>query len=191
MVLTLREEEAMIYNRSMIFVLTVLLCMAAAPAFAAEELFDTETASAHIEQGISFLKARNFDAAIAEFDESVSIYPEAEAYYYLGYAYYMKNRKGDGETRQKALINFDLAYELDPHFSPTRYRVPEPAPQVISEPSTTETPASPQLVTGPSITEEPNSPQPAEPDELQPDESPTDESQPDAPEAPTPEQPEP
>ncbi len=171
----------MAYNRSMIFVLTVLLCMAAAPAFASEELFDTATASIHIEQGISFLKAKDFDAAIAEFDESASIAPEAEAYYYLGYAYYMKNRKGDGETRQKALENFDLAYELDPNFSPTRYKVPEPAPQLATEPSTTEVP-----VEEPPLAAELVAPEPGEPDELLPPDKP----QINAPEAPTPEQPE-
>jgi tetratricopeptide (TPR) repeat protein len=148
MVETPREEEAMAYNRSLIYVLTAMLSMAAAPAFPAEEVFDTATASKHLEQGISHLKAKDFDAAITEFDESASISPEAEAYYYLGYAYYMKGRTGDGGSRQKALENFDAAYELDPDFSPTRLKPSEPAPQQTATPA----PNAPQAPTS----EQPN-----------------------------------
>ncbi len=132
------------YNRSLIFVLTAMLSMAAAPAFPADELFDTATASKHREQGISCLKEKNYDAAIRAFDKSAEIAPEAEAYYYLGYAYYMKSRKGDGEGRKKSLENFEKAYEIDPNFSPTRYKAAEPAAQLTSRLSTTAEPASPQ-----------------------------------------------
>lgn len=130
-------------TRSMVFVLTVMLCLAAASAFASEELFDTATASLHMEQGLSCLKAKDFDAAIHEFDESAAIAPEAEAFYYLGYAYYMKSRKVDGESRGLSLENFKKAYEIDPNFSPTRYQAPEPEPQLISGLSTTDVPATP------------------------------------------------
>jgi len=133
----------MAYNRSLIYVLTAMLSMAAAPAFPADEVFDTATASKHLEQGISYLKANDFDAAITEFDESASISPEAEAYYYLGYAYYMKSRKGDGDNRQKALENFDQAFELDPNFSPTRLKLLEPAPQQAATPPPAEEPRIP------------------------------------------------
>jgi len=91
----------------------IMVSMLAAPAFSADELFDTATASKHIERGISFLKAKDFDAAIKEFDESVTIAPEAEAYYYLGYAYYMKSRKTDGESRRMSRDSFEKAYEID------------------------------------------------------------------------------
>jgi tetratricopeptide (TPR) repeat protein len=144
MVETPREEEAMAYNRSLIYVLTAMLSMAAAPAFPAEEVFDTATASRHLEQGISHLKAKDFDAAITEFDESAAISPEAEAYYYLGYAYYMKSRKSDGEDRKKALENFDRAYEIDPNFSPTRFKPSEPAPQQTTTPARVAEPVAPQ-----------------------------------------------
>jgi tetratricopeptide (TPR) repeat protein len=137
----------MAYNRSLIYVLTAMLSMAAAPAFPAEEVFDTATASKHLEQGISHLKAKDFDAAITEFDESASISPEAEAYYYLGYAYYMKSRKSDGENRQKALENFDRAYEMDPNFSPTRFKPSEPAPQRTTSPAGASEPVAPQAPT--------------------------------------------
>jgi tetratricopeptide (TPR) repeat protein len=147
MVETPREEEAMAYNRSLIYVLTAMLSMAAAPAFPAEEVFDTATASRHLEQGISHLKAKDFDAAITEFDESASISPEAEAYYYLGYAYYMKSKKSDGENRQRALENFDRAYEIDPNFSPTRFKPSEPAPQQTTTPVPAPEPVAPQAPT--------------------------------------------
>jgi len=137
----------MAYNRILIFLFTAMLSMAAAPAFPADELFDTATASKHLEQGISHLKAKNFDAAITEFDESASISPEAESYYYLGYAYYMKSRNSDGENRQKALENFDRAYEIDPNFSPTRFKPSEPAPQQTTTPARAPEPAAPQAPT--------------------------------------------
>ena len=137
----------MAYNRSLIYVLTAMLSMAAAPAFPAEEVSDTATASRHLEQGISHLKAKDFDAAITEFDESASISPEAEAYYYLGYAYYMKSKKSDGENRQRALENFDRAYEIDPNFSPTRFKPSEPAPQQTTTPGPAPEPVAPQAPT--------------------------------------------
>lgn len=109
-------------------VATVLAIMLGATAFAEEELFDTAAATKRLDQGISFLKAKNYNAAVKEFEEAVEINPDAEAYYYLGYAYYLKGRKGDKESRTKALENFDNAYEIDPNFSPTRYKPTEPAP---------------------------------------------------------------
>jgi tetratricopeptide (TPR) repeat protein len=139
MVETLGEEDTMAHKRSLICVLTAMLCMAAVPAFASDEIFDTATASKHLEQGISHLKAKDFDAAIVEFEESASIAPEAEAFYYLGYAYYMKSRKTDGEDRQKSLENFNEAYEIDPNFSPTRFKPSEPPPpQAVAPPAAAE-----------------------------------------------------
>ena len=86
----------------------------------AEELFDTKAALQHIEQGIARLNAKDYDAAIAEFEESATISPEAESFYYLGYAYYLKGRKGDGENRNLSRESFEKAYEIDPNFTPTR-----------------------------------------------------------------------
>jgi tetratricopeptide (TPR) repeat protein len=131
------------YIRSLIFVLTVLVGMIAAPAYPADELFDSATASKHMDQGIAFLKAKNFDAAVNEFNAAAEIAPEAEAYYYLGYAYYMKSRKVDGDSRRMSRENFEQAYEIDPNFSPTRYKPAEPAPQQ-AEPSATAEPVTPQ-----------------------------------------------
>ena len=134
----------MTYTRSLFFVLIALLSLAAAPAYSADELFDTATASKHMEQGISCLKEKNFDAAIREFDALAAIAPDADAFYYLGYAYYMKSRKGDGEGRIKSLENFDKAFEIDPNFSPSRYKPPETTAQMTGAPSTTEAPVPPQ-----------------------------------------------
>jgi tetratricopeptide (TPR) repeat protein len=147
----------MAYNRSLIVFFTIMVSMVAAPAYPADELFDTATASKHIERGISFLKVKDFDAAIQEFDESATIAPEAEAYYYLGYAYYMKSRKVDGESRRMSLDNFEKAYEIDPNFSPTRYQPSEPAPQQTAAPSPASVPAAPQSAAKqPPTPEQPN-----------------------------------
>lgn len=137
----------MAYNRLSIFILIVMLSTAAAPAFPADELFDTATAAKLMEQGMSYLKAKDFDAAINEFEKSAAINPEAEAYYYLGYAYYLKSRKSDGEGREKSRENFEKAYEIDPNFSPARYKPTEPAPQQTVEPSPVAAPAAPQPAT--------------------------------------------
>jgi tetratricopeptide (TPR) repeat protein len=135
----------MAYNRSLIVAFMMMVSMVAAPAYPADELFDTAAASKHIERGISFLKAKDFDAAIKEFDESATIAPEAEAYYYLGYAYYMKSRKMDGESRRMSLDNFEKAYEIDPNFTPTRYQPSEtPPPRAAAAPSPKAAPVAPQ-----------------------------------------------
>jgi len=115
-------------NRILVLVLFIALGLAPLTAPAAEELFDTKAAADHIEKGIDYLKAKNYDAAITEFEESASISPEAEAYYYLGYAHYMKGRTQDGENRKKSLENFNNAYEIDPNFTPSRYKPSEPVP---------------------------------------------------------------
>jgi tetratricopeptide (TPR) repeat protein len=130
----------MAYNHVRVGVLTVMLIMAVGQVFAADELFDTASATKHMQQGFSYLNARNYDAAIHEFEESTAINPEAEAYYYLGYAYYLKSRKVDGKSRVKSRENFEKAYEIDPHFTPTRYQPAEPAPEPITRPSQTALP---------------------------------------------------
>ncbi len=118
-------------NRIVVFVLIIALGLVPLAAHAAEELFDTKASADHIEKGIAHLKAKDYDAAISEFEESASISPEAEAYYYLGYAYYMKSRTQDGENRKKSLEYFKNAYDIDPNFTPSRYKVatPEQLPQ--------------------------------------------------------------
>jgi len=134
----------MMYIRSLVVVFTAMLVLAAAPAYPADELFDTAAASKHLEQGISCLKEKDFEAAIREFDALTAIAPDAEAFYYLGYAYYMKGKKGVGEDRIKSLENFDKAFEIDPNFSPSRYKPPETTAQMTGAPSTTEAPVPPQ-----------------------------------------------
>ncbi len=120
--------------RVSVVVLSLLLGLAPLAAYAAEEdLFDTKAAAGHVEKGVAELKAKNYDAAVAEFEEAASISPEAEAYYYLGYAYYMKGRAGDEESRKLSLENFDKAFELDPGFTPTRYKPAEAPPKAEAE----------------------------------------------------------
>ncbi len=136
--------------RVSVVVLSLLLGLAPLAAFAAEDdLFDTKAAAEHLEKGLTELKAKNYDAAVAEFEESASISPEAEAFYYLGYTYYMKGRAGDEESRKLSLENFDKAYEIDPNFTPTRYKPAEPAPAAAAE-KTDQAPAqTPAAATAP------------------------------------------
>jgi tetratricopeptide (TPR) repeat protein len=124
-------------NRVLMIVLLIGLGSAPLTGRAAEELFDTKAAVQHLEQGIALLNSKDYDAAIAEFDEAAAISPEAEAYYYLGYAYYLKGRKGDGENRNLSRENFEKAYEIDPNFTPTRTRPAESAgtPSAMEQPA--------------------------------------------------------
>lgn len=144
----------------MMFLVTAILTETQIVSYAADELFDAKTAAEHMAKGIAHLKAKQYDAAIDELSESASVYPEAEAFYYLGYAYYMKGRKGDGESRKNAMENFEQAYELDPNFTPTRYQPEEPLPSIpkrkhIETRQTPTSDASPQQT--------PETPQPAQP----------------------------
>ncbi len=117
----------MITNRlTALYVLAFVLMLAPASSHSAEDLFDTKAATQHTEKGIIHLKAKNYDAAAKEFEESSAISPDAEAFYYLGYAYYMKGKiSNDGESRKKSMENFDKAYELNPNFTPTRFKPEE------------------------------------------------------------------
>jgi len=155
--MSIREEAFMEKNRIVVIVLLIALGLAPLTTYAADELFDSKTAADHIEKGIAHLKAKNYDAAITEFEESASISPEAEAYYYLGYAHYMKSRTQDGESRKKSLEYFNNAYEIDPNFTPSRYKPAEPvSPAEMTAPTGTQETAPPAPAAG-------TAPKPAEP----------------------------
>lgn len=115
--------------KPIILFFSVLLIAGAPVSEAAEELFDTKAAAELFEKGISHLKTKNLEAAVDALEESVSISPEAETYYYLGYAYYMKGRTGDSESRKRSIESFEKAYELDPNFTPSRFKQSEVTPQ--------------------------------------------------------------
>jgi tetratricopeptide (TPR) repeat protein len=124
------KEKIMMKKSMLAAIAAILLVVITAPAFPAEELFDTASAAVHVKQGISLLHAKKYDAAIKEFEEAASINPDAEAYYYLGYTFYLKGRSGDESSREKSRENFAKAYEIDPNFSPTRFK-PAEAPQSV------------------------------------------------------------
>jgi tetratricopeptide (TPR) repeat protein len=108
-------------NRVVVMIVLLTgLCSAPLAGRAQEKLFDTKAAAEHLEQGLARLSEKHYDAAIAEFEESAEIAPDAEAYYYLGYAYYLKGKKGDAEARALSRENFEKAYEIDPNFAPVR-----------------------------------------------------------------------
>ncbi len=143
--------------------LLVLLVMTAAPVIAAEEdVFDTKTAIEQREKGRQLLHSKKYDAAIEALEESVNTAPDAEAYYLLGYAYYMKGKAGDAESREKAKENFDEAYTLNPNFSPSKFKPgePVPAPEAAPEaekslgtaaPASKQAPAAPGTVQVPAV----------------------------------------
>ncbi len=129
-------------------------------AYAEEDLFDTKAAAAHVEKGIAHLKEKRYDAAVKELEEAVTINPDAEAYYYLGYAYYMKGKKGDAESRKKSVESFDKAYELDPSFTPSRFKPTETGEAKLkSKPTGTEqapAPAAPAQPAEPAPEQQPD-----------------------------------
>lgn len=129
--------------RAAALILVILAGIFITPAQATEEdLFDTAAAAKHLEKGRANLQAKKYDAAIKEFEASASINPDAEAYYYLGYTYYLKSKKEDGENRKKSLENFEKVYEIDPSFSPGRNRPAEIAVPDMSGPAEATPPAS-------------------------------------------------
>lgn len=127
-------------------ILMVMVVMAFAPAgrAAEEPLFDTKAAAAGLEKGLGLVKAKKFDEAILLFEEAAATSPdvEAEAYYYAGYAYYMKSKSGDEDSRQKSIEFFDRAYEINPNFSPNKFKPEEPMPGAMTQQGGDMTPAS-------------------------------------------------
>ncbi|MEK6742444.1 MAG: hypothetical protein AABZ15_02490 [Nitrospirota bacterium] len=159
-------------------ILMVMMVTAIAPAgWAAEEpLFDTKAAAAGLEKGLALVKAKQFDAAIQLFEEAAATSPdvEAEAYYYAGYAYYLKSKSGDEDSRQKSIEYFDRAYEINPNFSPNKFKPAEFMPGSTAQQGGDVTPASvapantltiPPVQQTPAAPAAPEAPQPGPPAE--------------------------
>ncbi len=144
-------------RRILVILAVTMVLVAGIPALvpaAEEELFDTKAAAVHLEKGIAHLKNGKYEAAIKELEDAADINPDAEAYYYLGYAYYMKGRKGDAESRKRSRECFDKAYELNPAFTPGRFK-PADAQKAV-EGITTQGSTKPEAV-------QPSTPAPSEP----------------------------
>ncbi len=128
------------------FCISIMLIFAVVPAVqAAEEpLFDTKAAAADIEKGLALVKAKKYDAAVEVFEDAAATSPEieAEALYYAGYACYLKGRSGDEDSRQKSVEYFDRAYEINPNFSPNKFKPTEPLPGPAAQKSGDVTPAA-------------------------------------------------
>ena len=134
-------------RRKIACILTIMMVIAFAPASrAAEEepLFDTKAATADLEKGLGLVKAKKYDEGIQLFEEAAATNPdvEAEAYYYAGYAYYLKSKSGDEDSRQKSIEYFDRAYEINPNFSPNKFKPAEPMPGAATQQGGDMTPAS-------------------------------------------------
>jgi len=128
-------------------ILMIMTVIAFAPAGWAtdeEPLFDTKAAAADLEKGLGLVKAKKYDEAIQLFEEAAATNPdvEAEAYYYTGYVYYLKSRSGDEDSRQKSVEYFDRAYEIDPNFSPNKFKPTEPMPGAAARQGGDVTPAA-------------------------------------------------
>jgi len=127
-------------------VLVLMLLSIAAPAVyaAEEELFDTKGAAASVEKGLSLVRQKKYDAAVEAFEEAAALSPdiEAEALYYAGYASYLKGRSGDEDARQRSVEFFDRAYEINPNFSPNKFKPTEPMPGTAASQAGVTTPAA-------------------------------------------------
>jgi len=122
-----------------------LLAIAAPVVYAAEEpLFDTKAAKAGLEKGLALVKQKKYDAAVEVFEEAAATSPEveAEALYYAGYACYLKSKAGDEDARQRSVEFFDRAYEIDPNFSPNKFKPTEPLPGPAAQKGGDVTPAA-------------------------------------------------
>jgi tetratricopeptide (TPR) repeat protein len=127
-------------------VLVVMLLFIVSPALsiAEEELFDTKAGSAGLEKGLKLIKAKKYDAAVEAFEDAAATSPaiEAEALYYAGYACYLKSKSGDEDARQRSIEFFDQAYEINPNFSPNKFKPTEPMPGPAAQQGGDVTPAS-------------------------------------------------
>jgi tetratricopeptide (TPR) repeat protein len=127
-------------------VLVLMLLSVAAPAVnaAAEPLFDTKGAAASVEKGLSLVRQKKYDAAVEAFEEAAAMSPdiEAEALYYAGYACYLKGKSGDEDARQRSVEFFDRAYEINPNFSPNKFKPTEPLPGPAAQKGGDVTPAA-------------------------------------------------
>ena len=149
----------MIRDTLRVLVLAATFIAAPTAVFSAEELFDTGAALEHIDKGIAHLQQKNYRAAIKEFEEASLINPDAEAFYYLGYAYYMDGKTTNNEgSRKLSMENFQKAYEIDPNYTPTKF-MPEEEPTVKKT-----KPPAPEQVAPPASPEQ----QPAETTEAEP-----------------------
>ena len=128
-------------------ILMVTLLLAVAPMVNAaneEPLFDTKAAAAGLEKGLSLIKQKKYDAAVEAFENAAATSPdiEAEALYYAGYACYLKSRSGNEDARQRSVEFFDRAYEINPNFSPNKFKPTAPMPGPDSQQGGAVTPAT-------------------------------------------------
>ena len=81
----------------------------------AGEIFDTKAAQEHIKKGRVLMVKKQYDKAVAEFDEALAIAPDnAEAMYLKGYARYEQGKM------PMAYDAFSDAYEADWKYEPEK-----------------------------------------------------------------------
>jgi len=156
----------MLAKQAAIFTIVMLLFAIPVLAPAEEELFDTKAAVAGMEKGVKLLKAKKFDEAIEALEEAVAAAPNAEAHYLLGYAYYMKGKSGDEDSRQKSIENFEQAYQIDPNFTPSKFKpetIVAPGSQGSGDVTPAAAAAASKLEPGAAAPAAPTAPAPAAP----------------------------
>jgi tetratricopeptide (TPR) repeat protein len=129
---------------SLVFMVALIGAVVPVVGAAEEELFDTKAATARLEKGLALVKAKKYDAAVEVFEDAAATSPdvEAEALYYAGYACYMKSKSGDEDARQRSIEFFERAYEINPNFSPNKFKPTEPLPGPAARKESDVTPAA-------------------------------------------------
>jgi len=131
-----------------------ILCLFWGNLAVADELFDTQAADAHFQQGLKLYFKQQYANAVKEFEEAAKIDPDyARAYYFLGYSYYKL------KDMPKAMETFEEAYHLDQRYSPISKGSPPTQPEIAPTP---EPRSSPESVPPPEGQSSPESESPPE-----------------------------
>jgi tetratricopeptide (TPR) repeat protein len=76
---------------------------------------NTNNATAYVNRGKEHVNKKDYDSAIADFNEAIRINPnDSSVYFYRGYAYYNKN------NYDSAIANYSLSIKIDPN-NPVTY----------------------------------------------------------------------
>ena len=79
----------------------------------AQELFDVKSSNEQFSRGVNLYYQDNYQESLTAFEEAVRINPDnAEAFYFIGYAYYKEGKFS------KASDAFKTAYDLNHEYSP-------------------------------------------------------------------------
>jgi tetratricopeptide (TPR) repeat protein len=121
----------------MFLVVLVILFVAAGAVLASPE-----QAKQYLDYGNKYLKAKQYDNAIAYYNQSIKAGASTEAYYYLGVAFFYKGDKAG------ALRNFQYSLKLNPSNAAAKAMVAKLGGGAVSGGAATGGPAMQYLTTG-------------------------------------------